>query len=254
MSAQVHIHRSAELAASAAARRFIEIGSIAIERRGRFCAALSGGTTPIRMYEILAGSELSGNANHGGLRWESVHIFFADERCVPPDHADSNYALMRRCLLDRIDIPECHIHRIKGEWVPGELAANDYALMLREFFGAGDAGPPNAPTFDLVLLGVGEDGHVASLFPGSAALMEDRRWAMRTQAPEGVAQRDRITLTLPVINAARQVMFLVTGAKKLSIVRPLLAGSGDPRWPAAMVTCAGATEWHVDEAAAGSAE
>ena len=276
MSAQVHVHHDAEAAALAAAKRFIEVGQRAIEQQGRFCAALAGGTTPIRMYEILAEALRCGEprpstcedprgnsqeSKHEGrypehddaLDWGLVHIFFSDERCVPSDHADSNYAMVRRCLLDRVDVPEYQVHRIKSELVPYELAAERYDALLRTFFCVSGARPSLKPTFDLVLLGVGEDGHTASLFPGSQAVAEERRWAMHIQAPEGVEPRDRITLTLPVINAARRVIFLVSGANKSHVVRPLLAGLGDPGWPAALVRCAGSTEWHVDEAAAGIA-
>lgn len=246
MSVEVHVHRDAEAAALAAAKRFIEVGRSAIEVRGRFCAALAGGTTPIRMYELLAERDEA-------LDWARVHIFFSDERCVPSDHVDSNFAMVRRCLLDRVGVPESQVHRIEGELAHYELGAQRYDSLLRTFFCVSDVRPPQEPTFDLVLLGVGEDGHTASLFPGSPAVVEQRRWAVHIQAPEGVEPRDRITLTLPVINAARRVMFLVSGINKSQVVRPLLAGLGDSGWPAALVQCAGSTEWYVDKAAAGIA-
>lgn len=265
----MEVHRDAEAAALAAAARFVEIGRSAIKQSGHFCVALAGGTTPIRMYEMLAGAagfgaprisadderrENSRQSRHDDtLDWGLVHVFFGDERCVPPDHADSNYAMVRRCLLDRVDVPDHRVHRVKGEVAPCELAADRYDSMLREFFGVRDVRPPPEPTFDLVLLGIGEDGHTASLFPGSQAVAELRRWAVHTQAPDGVATRDRITLTLPVINAARRVMFVATGANKSHVVRALMAGTGHPSWPVTMVRCAGSVEWHVDEAAAGSA-
>jgi 6-phosphogluconolactonase len=243
--AEAHVHRDEETAALAAAARFVEIGQGAIDERGQFCVALAGGTTPARMYEILA------EARGRTLDWGRVHVFFDDERCVRPDHPSSNYATVRRCLLDRIEAEQRRVHRIEGELQPPECAAERYESLLRTFFGAADAGPPEASTFDLVLLGVGEDGHTASLFPGSRAVAEKQRWAVHTRAPQGVTVPDRITLTLPVINAARCGMFLVTGGNKSRVVRPLLAGLGDPGWPAAMIQCAGGVEWHVDEAAAG---
>lgn len=246
MSLQMRVHRDAEAAAIAAAERFVQIGQSAIEQHGRFSAALAGGTTPVRVYEILA------DECADALNWRFVHIFFSDERCVPSDHPGSNYAMVRRCLLDRVDVPESQVHRIEGELAPYELAAERYDSILRTFFCVSDGGPSLEPTFDVVLLGVGEDGHTASLFSASQAVAEKRRWAMHTHAPEGVEPRDRITLTLPVINAARRVMFLVSGVNKSHVVRPLLAGLGDPVWPAALVHCAGCTEWHVDEAAAGT--
>jgi 6-phosphogluconolactonase len=269
VSTKMEVHRDAEAAALAAAARFVEIGRSAIEQRGRFCVALAGGATPMRMYEMLAdaarigaprildGDERGENSRQSRhddtLDWGLVHVFFGDERCVPPDHADSNYAMVRRCLLDRVDVPDHRVHRIKGEVAPCELAADRYDSMLRKFFGVRDVRPPLEPTFDLVLLGIGEDGHTASLFPGSQAVAEVRRWAVHTQAPDGVESRDRITLTLPVINAARRVMFVATGANKSYIVRTLLSGLGNQSWPATLVHCAGAVEWHVDEAAAGRA-
>lgn len=263
MSVQVHVHRDAEAAALAAAIRFIELGRNAIEQRGCFSVALAGGTTPIRMYEIL--SELCRHAapqqsiddrpcaNHDvGLDWKLVFVFFTDERCVPPDHPASNYAMVRQHLFDRIEVCERHIHRIEGEQASFELAAERYEGKLRSYFGVTD-GIPSEPTFDLVLLGVGEDGHTASLFPGSPNLSEKRRWVIHSQAPENVEPRNRITLTLPVINSARRGMFLVSGVNKSHVVRPLLAGLGNSGWPAAMVRCVEAIEWHIDEATAGLA-
>lgn len=268
VSAAVHVHHDAEATALAAAARFIEIGRSSIRRRGRFCVALAGGATPIRMYEMLVDAtcvgtprisscddrlDTSRQSKHDDtLEWGFVHVFFSDERCVPPDHAHSNYAMVRRRLLDRVGVPDHQVHRIEGEVVPCEFAADRYDSLLRTFFGIGDVRTPLEPTFDLALLGVGEDGHTASLFPGSQAVAEVRRWAVHTQAPDGVDSRDRITLTLPVINAARRVMFVATGVNKSHVVPALLAGLGNPAWPATLVQCAGSVEWHVDEAAARS--
>jgi len=245
MSTEVHVHRDAEAAALAAAGRFVEIGQRAIDERGRFCVALSGGTTPARMYEILGG------ARGRTLPWGRVHIFFCDERCVPPDHTHSNYAMVHRSLLTAVGVREDHVHRINGELEPPERAAQNYDSVLRAFFGADDARSPFGSTFDLVLLGVGEDGHVASLFPGSRAVAEKQRWAVRACAPSGFDVPDRVTLTLPVINASRRVMFLVTRERKSRVVRPLLTGLGETTWPVTLVQCEGSTEWHVDEDAAG---
>ena len=245
VSVQAHVHRDAEAAALAAATQFIEVGQQAIERHGRFCAALAGGATPIRMYEMLAA------AQERALDWGRVRVFFTDERCVRPDHPSSNYATVRRCLLDRVGVPEQQVHRIEGELAPYESAAERYDSMLRAFFCVNDEGLPREPTFDLVLLGIGEDGPTASLFPGSRALAEKRRWTVHARAPEGVESRDRITLTLPAINAARRGMFLVTGTKKSCVIRSLLGGVGDCGRPAAMIRCVGGVEWHLDKTAAG---
>ena len=266
MSLLVHVHRDAEAAALAAATRFVAIGRSAIRQRGRFFVALAGGTTPLRMYEMLADATRLGAPRISSpddrlnnslqshpdatLDWGLVHVFFSDERCVPPDHPASNYAMVRRCLLDRVGVPGSQIHRIEGEATPPALAAERYDSVLRTYFRVSDVRPPLEPTFDLALLGVGDDGHTASLFPGSPAIAEERRWAMHTQAPVGVEPRDRITLTLPVINAARRVVFLATGEKKSHVVRALMAGLGSPGWPATLIQPAGPVEWHVDEAAA----
>lgn len=248
MKVQAHVHLDAETAARAAAKEFIEVGQHAIKRQGRFCAALAGGATPIRMYEMLAADQ------ERALDWSCVHVFFTDERCVRPDHPSSNYATVRRWLLDRVGVPEQQVYRIEGESAPYESAAERYDSMLRTFFCVNDEGLPREPTFDLVLLGVGEDGHTASLFPGSLALAENQRWTVHARAPEGVETRDRITLTLPAINAARRGMFLVIGSKKSCVIRPLLVGVGDSGWPAAMIRCVDGVEWHVDQSAAGVAD
>ena len=168
--------------------------------RGRFAVALSGGSTPKRMFEQLAKMVMD---------WKHIHLFWVDERCVPPDHPDSNYGMTAEALLNHIEIPGENIHRIHGEQPP-EPAALIYEKELRHFFGE------QLPVFDLILLGLGSDGHTASLFPGSPALQEKKRWAVEVKhdAPPPPLV-DRVTLTIPVLKEAREVIFLVSGNRKV---------------------------------------
>jgi 6-phosphogluconolactonase len=186
--------------ALAAAERVGDYANQAIAKHGVFSLALAGGNTPKRVYELLAL-----NPHKNLIEWSNVHLFFGDERCVPPDHPDSNYAMVHRALISKIDIPLSNVHRIIGEVDPQE-GATAYESELGNFFGG-----VAVPRFDLVLLGMGDDGHTASLFPNSASLAEKFRWVVVTKAPSG---QDRISLTLPAINNAEHVMFLVTGSGK----------------------------------------
>lgn len=225
-----------EALSRAAAALFVRLAQQAIRQRGRFTVALAGGHTPRRSYEQLA---------HPGCRdaipWEAVHIFWGDERCVPPGDPRSNARMADEALLRHVPIPPDHIHPIPYEEDPGRAAAR-YEATLRRFF---DEDPPR---FDLILLGLGEDGHTASLFPFHPALEERERWVV---AVEGM-DPPRVTLTFPVLNRARRVVFLVTGANKAAIVRAVLRGPSDPRrWPAQGVRPGpGRLLWLVDRAAA----
>ncbi len=224
--------RAAELVADAARR--------AAEARGRFVVALAGGTTPRLAYERLA--ELS------PMPWAATHVWFGDERCVPPDHADSNYRMAREALLARVPVPEAQVTRIEGERDPADAAARYDALLRGDAAGHAGAG---GPVFDLVLLGVGPDGHTASLFPGGDALGETARWAVDVPAPEQVGPHvPRVTLTLPALGAAREVLVLATGAEKRQAAAAALAG-GDDAPPAARPRGRERTVWLLDEAAAG---
>ena len=206
-------------------------------QRGRFTVALSGGSTPRRLYELLATPAYAEKTS-----WERWHVFWGDERCVPPDHPDSNYRMAREALLDRVPIPPSQIHRIKGEAVPYD-AAEAYEHELCQSFGE------PTPAFDLVLLGLGEDGHTASLFPGTNGLEEERRLVMANWVPH--LQAYRITFTLPLINAARNVAFLVTDGSKAEVLRKVLAPTpGDPLLTAARVQPrAGTLHWFLSKAA-----
>jgi len=217
-----------EAVAHEAARRLVTVARRGVKRRGRFTLALAGGSTPARLYHLLAGPDY-----RDAIPWSHVWVCFGDERCVPPHHPDSNYHLAHEALLSRVPIPPDHVVRIAGELEP-EAAAAAYEEALRRCFDLAGAGRPR---FDLILLGMGEDGHTASLFPGLPALEEKGRLAVATAVPEYARPAvPRVTLTLPVLNAARQVIFLVTGAHKACAVGAVLAGlSPSGPLPAALV-------------------
>jgi 6-phosphogluconolactonase len=205
-----------------------------------FTLLLSGGSTPGAVYQRLAEPGRSAR-----LDWSRVHLFWGDERCVPPDHADSNYAMIQRILLDRIPLPAENVHRIPGERGADE-SAETYAAELRRFF---EDDPVKLPVFDLILLGLGEDGHTASLFPGTAALDETVRWAVGVEPPPPLVPR--VTVTLPVINAARQIIFLVTGGAKADILFRVLMRKESTPLPAQRVNPnSGRITWLVDQQAA----
>jgi 6-phosphogluconolactonase len=232
--------------AEAAAGQFVAAAGEAIGARGEFVVALSGGSTPRRTYERLATEPLVSR-----VMWSRVRVWWADERCVPPDQAESNYRMARETLLDHVPVAATSVHRIHGEDDPAAAAAL-YEATLRALLKT-PAGPPRtAPgaRLDLVLLGLGDDGHTASLFPGSAALHEQTRWVMAAHA--AVAPRWRVTLTPAVINAAAEVLFLVSGGAKAGVVRRVLDGPRTPQEiPAqAIAPSNGRVRWCVDAAAA----
>jgi 6-phosphogluconolactonase len=234
----------AEAVAREGAQRIAAAAARAVAERGRFTIALSGGSTPRRLYELLA--DPAGPFRES-VPWERVHVFFDDERHVPPDHPDSNYRMARMALLARV--PAGSVHRMRGERREARTAAEEYEAELGSFFGA-SPGIDLPPRLDLVLLGLGADGHTASLFPGSAALGEGSRWVVAPFVERlGVF---RITLTLPVLNRAREVLFLVSGAAKAEALSRSLAPPPDaPFPPAALVRPeAGTLVWLADAAAA----
>jgi 6-phosphogluconolactonase len=235
----VQVFDDAESVARAAAELFARLSRESVAERGTFSVALSGGTTPRRVYELLASDEYREH-----VPWPSVHVFFGDERTVPPDHAESNYRMASETLLSRVPLPAENVHRIEGV---GDAAANasDYESVMRGFFGDAEW-----PRFDLVFLGMGDDGHTASLFPNTAALEESRAWVAANWVEKLGAWR--ITLTAPAINAARRVIFLVTGAGKAERLSEVLNGAHDPsRLPSQMIQPRdGQLEWYLDRAAA----
>jgi 6-phosphogluconolactonase len=230
------VYETPEELAEAAARDFVARAEQAINERGRFAVVLAGGSTPKSTYEALA-------QDHADrLDWSRVHVFFGDERTVHPDHEDSNYRMVRETLLSHVTVGS--VHRMRCELPPGEAAAN-YEEQLREFFG-----PDGVPAFDLILLGLGEDGHTASLFPETSALDVTDRWVVAN--PVLKLETTRLTLTVPVINAARAVTFLVAGEDKAETLKEILEGDADPRgYPAKLIRPEGGDlAWMVDRAAA----
>ncbi len=231
--------RDAEAVARAAAEEVAGAAAHAVAARGAFTLALSGGSTPRRLYALLVDQTAP---FRGRIPWDRTHVFFGDERPVPPDHADSNYRMAREALLDHVDVAS--VHRIPGE---DPAAADRYEAELRRFFAIPAGGTP--PRLDLVLLGLGADGHTASLFPGTAAIEEAVRWV----ASPFVARLGtrRTTLTLPILNRARAVLFLVVGAEKAAaLARVLAPAPGAEPLPAARVRPDGGAVWIVDDAAA----
>ena len=230
--------------AGAAAAHFVEQAVAAIEARGRFAVALPGGSTPRATYALLAGPEFARR-----IDWARVHVFWGDERCVPPDHPDSNYSMARETLLDHVPIPVENVHRVRGEIDPAQ-AADEYERTLRDFFATRPGEAEAATCFDLILLGMGGDGHTASLFPGTAAIHEDTRWVVAHFVDQLNAWR--LTLTPIAINAAAQVTFLVAGAGKAERLREVLTGPLQPdRLPSQIVQpAAGRLLWLLDTAAA----
>ncbi|CAN5658629.1 6-phosphogluconolactonase [soil metagenome] len=231
----VHVYESPEELAEAAASEFATRAAGAIEERGRFTAVLAGGSTPRATFEILARDYA------GRIDWGKVHVFFGDERSVPPDDEDSNYRMASEALLDHV--PVASIHRMQGE-LPPEEAAEAYEEELRDFFG-----PDELPEFDLILLGIGGDGHTASLFPETSALEVHDRWVVAN--PVLKLETTRITLTVPVINAAHAVYFLVAGEGKADALGQILSGDADPReYPASLIQPQGGPKWMLDQPAA----
>ncbi|HDP89921.1 MAG TPA: 6-phosphogluconolactonase [Thioalkalivibrio sp.] len=234
------IYPDPEALSRAAAIHVLESARAAIAARGVFHVALAGGSTPRRLYELLAA------AAPGQTDWSRWQVWFGDERCVPRDHADSNYRMARQALLDHVVIPADHIHPMVRDPAHPEADAAAYAEALAAGLPQGD----HAPVFDLVLLGMGDDGHTASLFPGTAILdVHDRH-----VAAVHVAAKDswRISLTYPVLGQARELLFLVAGASKAPVIAQVL-GQPDaaPRYPVERIAAIGTVHWLLDSAAAG---
>jgi 6-phosphogluconolactonase len=236
---QVRIFASAEHLFHAAADNFCSLGSRAIHDRGKFTIALSGGSTPRGLYQELAKNFST------QLDWQKVFFFFGDERHVPPTDSESNYRMANESLFSKLAIPANHVFRIPAEMPDAGQAALAYEQTLRNFF---RPSPGSFPRFDLVLLGMGPDGHTASLFPGTTALEEKEHWVVANWVEKFSAFR--ITLTYPVLNSAACVMFLVSGGEKSEMVRRALKD------PAADLPCQkvrptnGELIWFLDQAAA----
>jgi 6-phosphogluconolactonase len=241
----IEVFPSREELIRAAAERVIEMASQGIMKNGRAAIALSGGSTPRPLYSLLASE-----TNSRRIDWPRVHLFWGDERCVPPDSPQSNYRMAREFLLDAVPIPVENVHRIHGEQDPGK-AALEYEKELQAFFGVSERGEPSLGGFDLVLLGMGDNGHTASLFPRTPAVTERRRWVMAQYVQ--AASMWRITLTPVVINAASNVLFIVSGAEKAERLHDVLEAPFQPEVLPAQVIRPdrGRLLWLLDRAAAG---
>jgi 6-phosphogluconolactonase len=233
----IQIYMDLEELSQAAARLFVGLADQAFSSRGHFSVALSGGNTPRRLYEILATPPLLGL-----VRWEAVHVFWGDERCVAPNDPRSNALMANQALLDHVPVARDHIHPIQGN-LPSHQAAAQYEAELRDFFSS------QPPFMDLVLLGLGDNAHTASLFPHTLVLNEKERWAAEVYIDE--QDMYRVTLTAPFINQAAQVIFLVSGAEKAHPLQQVLEGPYQPdELPAQLIHPNGAQPiWLVDKAA-----
>jgi 6-phosphogluconolactonase len=234
MGVEIKVVSDSVTLARTAAQEFHRLAEAAVQERGRFSVALSGGNTPRTVYSLLA-------SEHKQLPWDSIHIFFGDERHVPPEDPDSNFRMASESLLSRVAIPEKNVHRIHAE-MDAEAAAAEYDQELRDFFHLSDH---DWPRFDLIFLGLGEDGHTASLFPGSKALTETSRRVVANWVTK--FKTFRITFTLPVLNHAAEVIFLVSGAAKAQILNEVLR-PGAKKYPAQSVQPEnGRLLWLVDQ-------
>jgi 6-phosphogluconolactonase len=223
----------------AAASEFVASALASVKSAGKFTVALSGGSTPKALYSLLA------EKCAGSLPWDKMYFFFGDERHVPPDNPESNYRMANEALLSRVPIPAGNIFRVPAEAKDAAKAAEGYEQSLKDFFHVQAAG---FPRFDLILLGVGPDGHAASLFPGSAALAEKKRWVVSNWIEK--FKTDRITFTYPVINNAACVMFLSAGADKASIVQQVLENQKAGFPSQAVRPVEGRLVWMIDREAA----
>ena len=243
MSPELCVQPDLESLYRTAAVRFARLVRQAVDQKGEFSVALAGGSTPCGLYALLADdAEL-----HAALPWAQMHFFWGDERHVPPDHPDSNYRMVWDALLSKVPVPPENVHRIRAEGLNADAAARDYERVLRDFFHLSGSG---FPRFDLAFLGLGADGHTASLFPGTPAL-EGRRRLVVANRVERLGSY-RITLTVPVFNNAACVAFLVAGKGKARVLRDVLHGPHEPRrLPAQLITpIQGRLVWMVDADAA----
>jgi 6-phosphogluconolactonase len=243
MGIDIRIVANGEELARAAAEQFLRLAQEAVQERGIFTVALSGGSTPRNLYSILA----SDAGFRDAIPWEKIHFFWGDERHVPPQDPESNYRMADDAMLSKVPAPQANIHRIESERPDAGLAAGAYEERLREFFRLGEG---QFPRFDLAFLGLGPDGHTASLFPGTKALNEQRRLVVSNWV--GKFYTDRITMTAPVFNHAACVVFLVGGEDKAAPLKAVLEGSYEPlQLPAQLISPReGRLLWIVDSSAA----
>jgi 6-phosphogluconolactonase len=243
MTPEVQIVPEAEALYRAGAAEFVRLAGEAVMAKGSFTVALSGGSTPKGLYGLLA----TDPGLRGQMPWDKIHVFWGDERHVPPTDAESNYRMAHEALLSKVPIPPAHVYRIKSEARDASHAADDYEQTLREFFRV-SAG--QLPRFDLVFLGLGPEAHTASLFPGTKALHETKRLVVSNWV--GKFYTDRITMTPPILNHAACVVFLVSGEEKALPLKAVLEGPYEPeQLPAQLIRPDhGRLLWLVDRHAA----
>ena len=239
---KIQILPDLETLSRAAAEIIVEHVADCLQKQDTFSIALSGGSTPKRLYSLLAQEAALADR----ICWQRIHFFWGDERHVPPGHPDSNYLMAYNTLLSQAPIPSTHIHRFRSEDADAEKAAADYELQIQRFFKirAGEL-----PRFDFVLLGMGADGHTASLFPGTPALKETRRLVLANWVEK--FRTFRLTLTTPVLNSAACILFLVAGTDKADAVKEVLEGNFQPsRYPAQLIQPSGGELiWLLDRSA-----
>lgn len=233
----------AEALAGKACDEIISSAKESLKTRGRFCLAISGGHTPMRTFQWLSQS-----AEARGLDWERIHLFWVDERSVPPDDQNSNYRMASETFLKTMPIPAGNVHRMRGESKDLTQAAHEYEQVIREVFQL-PAG--QIPAFDLILLGMGENGHIASLMPNSYALFDTKDLVSTVFQMEG--DWSRLTLTVPVLRAAKKLIVLISGAEKASIVQTVFSTEADElKYPAhALWPVLDKVIWIIDKEAAG---
>ena len=236
---ELRIFADPQALAEAGAELFRRLADEAVQQRGRFMVALSGGSTPRALFGLIASQPYRDQ-----IDWGRVHAFWSDERAVPPDDGQSNYRMAHESLLERVPIPAAQVHRMPAERTPLADAADEYADEIVRVFGSA-----GTPRFDLVMLGMGDDGHTASLFPETEGLREQHRLVVPNYVPK--LDANRMTFTPVLINAAAGVLFLIAGAAKADALHAVLEGPREPRrYPAQLVSPAdGALHWYVDEAA-----
>jgi 6-phosphogluconolactonase len=238
---EIRILPSATELFRAAAEQFASGAQQAVRQRGKFSVALSGGSTPKGLYSLLADGSVP------GIPWEKIYFFWGDERHVPPDHPDSNYRMVREAMLSKVPVPEDHVFRVPAEQPRAEEVAREYEQTIISFFGLQ---PGHFPRFDLILLGLGPDGHTASLFPGTAGLAEQQRLVIANRVEK--FNTYRISFTYPVLNSAAAVTFLVSGAEKAGILHRVLEEPGAGLPAQAVRPFDGSLVWLLDGAAAGA--
>jgi 6-phosphogluconolactonase len=241
-NAEVRVLPDAPAIANRCAQRFVEIATAAVKEKGAFDVALAGGSTPKLLYSLLVNEP----ALRSRIPWDKMHVFFGDERHVKPDHPDSNFRMATESLISKSPLKPEQVTRIKGEYAEAEDAAKEYDQYLRTHYRLAEG---QFPRFDLVLLGMGSEGHTLSIFPGTKALRENRRIAVHNWV--GKVLMDRITLTAPAVNNAANIIFMVTGADKAPALTAVLERFYEPdQLPAQLIQPTnGSLLWLVDTAA-----